>query len=182
MTGGAAASTTSRSRSGTAPADLVAFCERQRSQLVGALALYTGDVLLAEEITQEALLAVCRDWRRIRQMQSPGGWAHRTAMNLANSRFRRRRAEVRALRRRGVDAEAYELPDVESAAKVRAAVKQLPEGQRAAVVLRYYADLSVAEVAAALGRSEDAVRALTHRALTALRDQGLVVAEEVDRV
>lgn len=157
-----------------------AFCRRERPRLVGALTLYCGDVLLAEEVAQEALLAACRDWSRLQRMRAPGAWAHRVAMNIVNSAIRRRYAERRALRRHGPDRDRYELPDVASAVRVREAVRKLPDDQRAVVVLRFYADLSAAEVGEVMGRTSEAVRALTHRAVVALRAAGLDVEEADD--
>lgn len=171
---------TTRRAARTAPADLSAFCARERPRLVGALTLYTGDPPLAEELAQEALLATCRNWSRVREMASPGGWTHRAAINLANSYFRRRRIERRALRRHGSDDGAYDLPDIDRAVRVRDAIRQLPRDQRAAVVLRYYADLSAQQVGEVLDRSPDAVRALTHRAIVSLRSSGLRIEEEDD--
>ena len=79
------------------PEDLARFCREQRPQLVGSLGLYCGDVGLAEELANEALARVCRDWNHVRDLERPGAWAHRVAMNLANSWFRRRGAERRAV-------------------------------------------------------------------------------------
>jgi RNA polymerase sigma-70 factor (ECF subfamily) len=148
-------------------AELVAFCEREHPRLVGALSLYCGNADVAAEIAQEALTRVVRDWPRVERMQAPGAWAHRVAMNLAASWFRRRGAERRALQRHGVPPEAaVESPDL---TEVRDAVTALPERQRRVIVLRFYVGLSVAEVAAAIGATEQATAALTYRAASALR-------------
>ena len=162
-----------------APPDLVAFCRDEEPRIIGALTLYTGDPYLAEELAQEALLAACRSWDRVRSMEAPGAWTHRAAMNLANSHFRRLRAERRAIKRRGVE-EPFVLPDTATAVPVREAVAALPTDQRAAIVLRYYADLSAEQAGQVLGRSAEAVRALTHRAIVALRSSGLQFDGEVD--
>jgi DNA-directed RNA polymerase specialized sigma24 family protein len=77
---------------------LVAFCEREHSRLVGALSLYLNDPLLAEELAHEALIRIMDAWPRVSAMAAPGAYAHRVAMNLANSWFRRKAAERRALR------------------------------------------------------------------------------------
>ena len=82
-----------------APADLVGFCRAEWSRLVGTLALLTGDADLAEELAQETIVRVCRDWRKVSSMDAPGAWAHRVAVNLAHSHFRRRSAARRALAR-----------------------------------------------------------------------------------
>jgi RNA polymerase sigma factor (sigma-70 family) len=149
---------------------LETFCRRQHPGLVRSLTLYTGDPLLAEECAQEALLEACRRWSQVSQLAAPAGWVHRVGFNHANAYFRRRRAERRALQRRGAGAEAvYELPDSAGTVFLRVAGARLPRRQRSVLVLRYFAGLGVAETAQALGISPEAVRSLTHRAVVALR-------------
>lgn len=145
-----------------------AFCVAEHPRLVGTLSLYCGDRWLAEELAQETLARVCRDWARVGVMHAPGAWAHRVAINLANSWFRRRAAERRAHRRGRVD-DVHRDADGADTAAVRAAVAGLPRRQRAAVVLRYYADLPAAEVAVLMGCAEGTVRALTHQGLAGMR-------------
>jgi RNA polymerase sigma factor (sigma-70 family) len=149
--------------------ELIAFCEREHPRLVGALSLYCGNPDVAAEIAQEALIRAVRDWPKVRQMQAPGAWVHRVAMNLASSWFRRRSAERRALRRHGVAPEA--IPDAIDLSEVRDAVTALPQRQRKVIVLRFYLGFSVAETAAALGATEQATAALTYRATRVLRAQ-----------
>lgn len=157
----------------------VAFCEREYPRLVGALSLYChADHGLSEELAQEALARVCRDWARVARLRSPGAWAHRVAINLANSWYRRRAAERRARARAGPVAEVHHDPDTAAATALRAALAALPRRQREAVVLRHYVDLPVAEVAVLMGCAEGTVKALTHQGLARLRLQ-LTDAEEV---
>lgn len=156
------------------------FIRREHPRLVGALSLYCGDPDLAEEFAQEALARVCRDWSRVSAMDAPGAWAHRVAMNLANSWFRRRAAERRARARHGDPARGVTTdPDGAEAVAVRQAVAALPPRMRAAVVLRYYADLGVRETAAAMGCAEGTVKALTHKGMASLR---LALGEAVEEV
>lgn len=154
-----------------APAQLVAFCHRERARLVGMLDLYLGDLGTAEEIAQEALLRACERWQHVSTLGEPGAWVRTVAMNLARSHWRRRAAERRARVRQ----ESYaRVPVGESEAAdsvaVRTALQRLPEKQRRVLVLRYYADLSAADVAAIVGGSPGNVRVITHRAVVALRD------------
>jgi len=149
--------------------EVAAFCAAAYPQLVGALAHHTGDLLLAEELAQEALLRACRRWSDVRGMRSPIGWTYRVGANLAASTFRRRAAEQRATRRA-----ARELPEAREPATaeqiaVREALKSLAPRQRQAVLLRHYFGLSAAETADLVGGTPQAVRALTHRAVAALR-------------
>lgn len=170
------------------PEALVLFCRREHPRLVGALTLYCGDRVVAEEIAQDALATVCERWEQVRQMAAPGAWVHRVAVNAANSRFRRRAAERRALRRLGGRVvEDSSDPDAAEAVAIRRAVATLPARQAQAVVLRFYLQLSVAETARWMDTTDAAVKSLTQRALAGLRERlGLTDAalalREVDDV
>lgn len=149
-----------------------AFCAEQFPRLCGGLALYVGDRAVAEELAQEALLRACTHWQRVSRLQSPQGWVWRVALNLATSTLRRRAAERRANRR-------LEGPDVVRARDdtdvthdrlaVRQVIASLPTRQRTALVLRFYADLSVEDTAQRMGATPDSVRSLTKRAVAAIR-------------
>lgn len=152
------------------PDEFEMFCEREWPRLVGALSLYCGDRFVAEEVAQEALARACERWSRVSQMAAPGAWVHRVAVNAANSRFRRSRAERRALSRRHTDGVSVD-PDGGEAVAIRRAVASLPDRQRRALVLRFFSDLSVAQTAAAMDVSESAVWSLTYRAMQTLRDR-----------
>lgn len=158
-----------------------AFCARMRPRLVGALTLYSGERDLAEELAQETLARVYSRWDSVRAADSPEAWAHRVALNLANSTFRRRGAERRARRRMESSArEQVHDSDQAGALALRAAVARLPRGQRTALVLRYFSDLSVAETAALMGCSQGTVKSQTSAAIGALRDRaGLIDPREV---
>src|SRR4051812_3813807 len=144
-----------------------AFCRELHPRLVGALALHCGDRDVAEELAQETLARVWERWSTVRAMDSPDAWAFRVGFNLATSRFRRAAAERRARARVGpVD---DHQPDTASALAIRAAVAALPPRQRAAVVLRYFADLSVERTAEVLGCAPGTVKSLTSQAIASLR-------------
>jgi RNA polymerase sigma-70 factor (ECF subfamily) len=165
------------------PEGVIGFCDRVRSRLVGTLSLLCGDGDAAEELAQETLARVWLGWSRVRALGEPLAtvWTYRVAINLANSWLRRRMAERRARARLAVGAAGAHLdPDPADAVAVRRVVAALPRRQRTAVVLRYYADLPVAEVAALMGCAPGTVKSLTSKALTALRRvQGVQVVEEV---
>lgn len=148
---------------------LAAFCEREHPRLVRSLTAFCGDQALAEEIAQETLVRACQHWRKLRRMELPGAWVHRVAINLANSTFRRRAAERRALSRAHM-AEPQEDVDVPELLLLRASVGRLGRRRREVLVLRHVGQLSVAETATAMGISENAVRSLTSRALGELRE------------
>lgn len=142
----------------------------QYPRLVGALGLYTGDVVLAEELAQEALARALTRWDRVQQAASPGAYVHRVAMNLANSHFRRRRAAARARARHGPVEAVHRDPPAAEVLAVREAVGRLPRRQRQIVVLRYRSQLTFREIAEVLGITQGAVKAMHHRAAARLRE------------
>lgn len=158
------------------------FCRDAYPSLVRALDLYCGSRHVAEELAQEALLRACRRWRHVSELQSPVGWCYRVGVNLARSQFRRRRVEARAHQHlRSRESGVVEAPTagVDTALQVRAALDELTDRQREAVVLRYFLDLDMYETAELLGTTPGAVRATCHRALASLREL-LDVAEPQD--
>ena len=159
--------------------ELAAFCAAQHRRLVGALTLYCGDPGVAAELAQEALARACARWPQVRSMDAPGAWVHRVAINLATSSFRRRRAERAATVRLGghrhPSEDTAELSDLLA---VRRAVAALPSRQRAAIVLRYFSDLSVEDTATAMKCAPGTVKALTSQGITSLRASGLADLEE----
>lgn len=149
----------------------------EHTRLVGLLALHTGDRWVAEELAQDTIVRLCQHWPRVRRMDRPGAWLTRVGLNLANSWLRRRAAERRALARTGPTPEVVDDDTVATLA-VRGAVSQLPRRQRTAVVLRFYGGLSVAETSDVMGCAQGTVKALTHRAIGALRAGGLTDRNE----
>jgi DNA-directed RNA polymerase specialized sigma24 family protein len=120
------------------------FCRTNFRSLVGMLSLWCGDAYLAQELAQETLARVCRDWSRVRRMDHPEAWARRVALNLANSSFRRRAAERRAFARSEQLPRSIQ-PDDGVSVELRALVASLPKRQRTAIVLRYYCDQSYSD-------------------------------------
>ena len=80
---------------GDVESDKERFCAAAWPRLVAAVSYHCGDVHVAEELVQEALVRACRRWSRVSGMASPEGWAYRVAVNLATSRWRRQQAERR---------------------------------------------------------------------------------------
>ncbi|ROO83644.1 RNA polymerase sigma-70 factor (sigma-E family) [Actinocorallia herbida] len=140
--------------------------------LVRLAALLVRDVATAEEVVQDAFVAMHGSWRRLRDPGKALAYLRQSVVNRARSVLRHR-AVVEKYAPKG-------LPDVQSAehgaiiqlerdAVVRA-LHGLPPRQREALVLRYYADLSEAEIAAAMGISRGAVKSHTARGMAALRN------------
>ncbi|WUH89061.1 RNA polymerase sigma factor [Streptomyces sp. NBC_00433] len=119
----------------------------------------------AHEIAAEAFT---RLWARWTGVEEPNGFLYVTAANLVRDHWRKMERERRALRR--VKTEQSVRPQAEAAdPSVRLLVQSLPERLRNPVLLYYYADLPVREVAALLGRNEGTVKADLHAARELLR-------------
>jgi RNA polymerase sigma-70 factor (sigma-E family) len=150
--------------------ELAELCRSQHRRLVGLLALYVGDRAIAEDLAQETLVLLHIKWAEVRRMDSPSGWLAGVAINLARSWWRRRSIEQRANRRHQAGRPAAaDLPESADVLVVRAAVASLPPRQRSALVLRYYARLSIEQTAEALGCQSGTVKSLTHKAIASLR-------------
>lgn len=130
--------------------------------------LLCGDWHRAEDLAQTALAKLYVAWRRIGHEESVDAYARRV---LVRSYLDERR---RPWRREHVAAVLPELPARPDCADdrmdLRAALARLPRNQRASVVLRYWADLTVAETAAVLGVSEGTVKSASSRGLAVLRE------------
>jgi RNA polymerase sigma-70 factor (sigma-E family) len=121
----------------------------------------------AEELAQEAMVRTLRAWPRIRERDNPAVYARTVLVNRRRSLFRRAKlAERHDVAERRPDS-AHE--NVEQRTVVWAALLELPQRQRAAVVLRYYEDLSEAQTAAAMGVAIGTVKSLVHKGLAQLR-------------
>jgi RNA polymerase sigma-70 factor (sigma-E family) len=130
-------------------------------------ALLVSDRALAEEIVMEAFTRTLGGWRRIRDYDAAPAYLRRAVVNLARSSLSRRRLE-RRVNALSVARTPPASEDVPRDPAVAAAVAALPPRQRAAVVLRYYADLSEAEIAAALGCAPGTVKSQLSKARTTL--------------
>ena len=157
--------------------DQTSFCEAHWPSVVSALTLYTGDRVLAEDLAQETLVKALRDWRVIHRHPNPGAWLHKVAFNVANSYFRRKRAERRAYARLGDEKSDSFENDHAADVVVRKVVASLPRRQRTALILRYFIDLPIDEVANLMNCAPGTVKALTNRAIVKLRRE-LTTEEE----
>lgn len=151
-----------------------AFYRRVYPQLVGVVLALRGREVVAEEITQEALLRAFARWDQVTQMDRPDLWVQRVALNLATSRLRRVGAEARALSRQvtGRSGEG-DIERVDADLRFWAAIRQLPVRQRQVVALYYVLDMPVTDIAVAMGRAQGTVKSHLHAArarLTVLLD------------
>ena len=136
--------------------------------------LMTGDVREAEDLAQETFLRVARRWNRVRSMDHPAAYARRILISLVldgAGRRSRRQAEL-GPQDAGIDAAdesaTRALREVDDLAEFRWALAQLSARQRAVLVLRYWSDLPVAEVADILGCSAGTVTSTASRAAARL--------------
>jgi RNA polymerase sigma-70 factor (sigma-E family) len=143
-----------------------AFTRRSSDRLLRTALLLCGDHGHAEDLVQTALLRTARRWSAARR--DPDAYARRVVVNLARDRWRllRRRFGEAPLE---IDVAVPVTDGLADRELLLAAVRQLPPGQRAVLVLRYFDDLSVADTAAALGCSTGTVKSQTARALDRLR-------------
>ena len=145
------------------------FFRERYGEVVRSMRLMVGDHARAEELTQEAFSRACRHWRRVRALDRPVAWVYVVATNEARREWRRdqRAASVT------VDDSAPAADDtagsIATALDVRAALAQLTDRQRAAVVLRYVADLPIADIADVMGCAPGTVKATLHQALAHMR-------------
>jgi len=139
--------------------------------LVRLAALLVRDLGTAEEVVQEAFIAMYGGWHRLRDNDKALAYLRQSVVNRSRSVLRHRQV---------VDRNAPKPPPDEPSAEhgaiamferseVIAALKSLPVRQREALVLRFYADMSEAQIAEAMRISRGAVKSHTARAMTALR-------------
>jgi RNA polymerase sigma-70 factor (sigma-E family) len=153
-----------------ADAEFTDFMHGRWAQLVRLGYGLTGDRQLAEDLAQTAFARAYASWGRVRRADNPDAYLRRIVVNANSTRFRKVRVD---------EVLTGAVPDLVAAADdadrrgdrdaLMTALMQLPYGQRAAVVLRYWLDLSEAETAAVLGCSVGNVKSQASRALAKLR-------------
>jgi RNA polymerase sigma-70 factor (sigma-E family) len=131
----------------------------------------TGDRWLAEDVAQATLASAYAAWWRVRRADDPDAYVRRILVNTSNRRFRRRQVAEHTREPAGLPDLAVADPAdrIGQRSALLSALRELPRRQRAIVVLRYWEDLSDAQVAAALGCAEGTVRSQASRTLAKLR-------------
>ena len=154
----------------------------EHDAIVRTAYLVTGDRETAREVAQDAFAELHRHWRKVRGYDKPGAWLRRVAI--------RRAVRVRRARRPWVEAEVLAgLPgpvapaspgaaDID--AELLASLRRLSPAQRAAIVLHYFEDLPVTEVAELLGCKPATASVHLHRARVRLAELLGEREEEVD--
>jgi RNA polymerase sigma-70 factor (sigma-E family) len=146
------------------------YTEQYRS-LVRLAVLLVHDLQTAEEVVQDAFVAMHTGWRRLRDTEKALAYLRQAVVNRSRSVLRHRTVVDK-----NAPKPAPDMPSAEQGAiallersAVIAALLELPGRQREAIVLRYYGDLSEAQIAAAMGISRGAVKSHTARGMSALR-------------
>jgi len=139
--------------------------------LVRLATLLVHDVATAEEVVQDSFVALHAGLHRLRDSEKTLSYLRAAVVNRSRSVLRHR-----VVVDRNAPKPAPDMPSAEHGAlaliersSVIAALRSLPERQREVVVLRFYADLSEAQIAAAMGITRGAVKSHTSRAMAALR-------------
>lgn len=145
----------------------------EHDRLLRFAVVICGDRHAAEDLVQEAFVRCCLAGAT--PGPTLGAYVRRAIVNLTRSAWRRRRNETAAITRLGVPANESSAEDTSG---VWAAILELSPRQRAVIALRYYEDLTEAEIAATLGISTGNVKKHADRARARLRQ--LLEHEEVE--
>jgi RNA polymerase sigma-70 factor (sigma-E family) len=144
---------------------------RHYQALVRMASLLVRDIPTAEEVVQDAFVALAEGWLRLRDADKALAYLRQAVMNRSRSVLRHRAVadgNQRAVPPDLPSAEHEAFIQLERSAVVTA-LAGLPDRQREAIVLRYYAGLSEAEIADTMGISRGAVKSHTARGIAALR-------------
>ena len=158
----------SATESGQRAADFDAFYQGSNRRVLHQMYAMTGNLADAQELVQEAYARAWQRWSAVADYDDPEAWVRTVAWRLAASRWRKAKNGVTAMLRHGPAPNTPE-PSIDNVALV-AALKQIPEAQRRAIVLHHLSGLSVAEVAHETGAPEGTVKARLSRGRAALAE------------
>lgn len=158
--------------------EFTTFVDARYASMLRAAILFTGNRHTAEDLLQEALLRTFASWSRLEVLGAAESYTRTTMVRLL-IRDRRRRWSGEIPTEHLPEQEIGRHDDqVASVVSVRAALRELPADQRVVLVLRYYEDLSVAEIARVLGCREGTVKSRASRAMSTLRAMGILESDE----
>jgi len=141
------------------------FYRTKRDHLVRSLVLSLGNRELGIEAADEALTRAFQRWQDVQTYDNPTGWVYRVAMNWARTKLRRGKRELPSIYVE--DAPFHENPIVEPG--LDSALASLPLKFRSVIVMRYYLDWSIQEIAEAQRIPKGTVKSRLHRAVAALQ-------------
>ena len=147
------------------------FFLAEHGSVLRTVQLILGDRQAAEDATQEAFYRLLVHWRKVSQYERPGAWVRRVAIRIATRARGSRRSDEIEPATRGIETSAR--------VDLQRALRGLSPAQRTAVILFYYEDHPVGEVASLMECSDGAVKTHLHRARKRLAE---VLGEELDDV
>lgn len=147
------------------PPDVADFYRTHRAAAVRWAVALVGDRAVAEELAQDALIAVSG---RLGGLDNPTGYLRRTVVNRAASWHRSHAREQRRIHRAAAGQPTSYSTETH---EMLGALAALPYKQRVAVALRYWDDWSDEQIAEALGCAPTSVRVLVHRGLATLKQE-----------
>jgi RNA polymerase sigma-70 factor (sigma-E family) len=152
--------------------DFVAYYNARAALLRNTAYLLCGDWHLAEDLTQAAFTKLYRAWPRIERHDTLDQYARQVLLRTFLDDRRRpwRREKPTPPEDAVLDVTAPEVGGVEDRELLRSALQQVPARRRAVLILRFWADLPVDQVAQILGCSAGTVKSQTSRGLADLRD------------
>jgi RNA polymerase sigma-70 factor (ECF subfamily) len=163
------------SGSGSGALTFEQFYGEHLQSVARAVALAFGDLDIAKQATDEAFVRALEAWSRVSRMASPAGWTYKVALNVA------RRMAHRDGRRRRAEEVASGSPRFASVPELNGfhdRIAGLPERQRVAVVLRFVADMTEADIAEAMGIRRGTVSATLRAALRTLEPEAQTSAAD----
>jgi RNA polymerase sigma-70 factor (sigma-E family) len=150
------------------PETLTAFVEERGASLMRAAVLLTGDPQTAQDLSQDTLARMIGVWPRLRTPAAAHSYAIKTMTRLYWSQRKRHWNDEVPSEALWDGASPQE--DLASAVSVRLALRRIPPGQRTALVLRYFLDLSVEDVAHAMHCSKGNVKSQCSRGIARLAE------------
>jgi RNA polymerase sigma-70 factor (ECF subfamily) len=135
-------------------ASYASFFREEFPRVVRTVALIVREQARAEDIAQETFLRLHQHWTRVEGYERPDAWVRRVAIRMALRGLRRDALWISVRSRLVPDHPEPSMPDPDLAS----AIARLPRSQRAAIVLHYYEDRPVAEIASLLGCTESTAR------------------------
>jgi len=148
--------------------DFDGFYAANVGQITAQIRAYTGDLHEAEDLVAEAFCRALARWKSISAYENPATWVRRVAWNLATSRLRRAAVVRKFLRWQRPSSTEGPQPD---RIDLEQALAELNEKHRKAVILRYMADMTTAEIAAQEGVPETTIRSWLTRGKKALAER-----------
>jgi RNA polymerase sigma-70 factor (sigma-E family) len=151
--------------------DFAAYMTARQPSLLRTAYLLTGDRHTAEDLVQTAFAKLYLSWDKVQRRELVDAYVRRILVNEHTSLWRRAWKRRETSTDEPPEQQSLDRHDHGEGAALWEFVQTLPRRQRAVIVLRYYEDLSEAEIADALGISVGTVKSQASRALAAMRSR-----------